>query len=153
MGNTVSYRIMRFQLLNERRHHDIRVERCGADVVMQPLVSRYYTTAPIRPSRRQAPLAPHSTSARPPCRYRLFVIPKMKYGVSPDVALPRKIEKHKNERPPVGDPSCHAFFVGSADQLCEQGVEDDARLHRHGCRPQTLIRPSAKAHRLPNRRP
>jgi hypothetical protein len=37
-------------LLNERRSRDeIRVERCGADVVMQPLVSRYCTTVPIRP--------------------------------------------------------------------------------------------------------
>jgi hypothetical protein len=36
-------------LLNERRHDDIRVERCGDGVAMQPLVSRYCTTVPIRP--------------------------------------------------------------------------------------------------------
>jgi len=62
MGSTVSYGTLRFQfpriasrlkrrpfLINEQRHDDIRVERCGAGVVMQPLVSRYYTTMPIRP--------------------------------------------------------------------------------------------------------
>lgn len=34
--------------LNERRRDDIRVARCGAGVVTQPLVSRYCTTVPIR---------------------------------------------------------------------------------------------------------
>jgi hypothetical protein len=64
MGNTVSLRdrAVPFRLtasrialeaaallLNERRHDDIRVERCGDGVAMQPLVSRYCTTVPIRP--------------------------------------------------------------------------------------------------------
>jgi hypothetical protein len=35
-------------------------------------------------------LAPHSTGARPPCRYRPFVISKMKYGVSPDMSENKK---------------------------------------------------------------
>jgi hypothetical protein len=61
MGNVVSYGTLRFQfphiasrskrrplLINEQRHNDVRVERCGAGVVMQPLVSRYYITVPIR---------------------------------------------------------------------------------------------------------
>jgi len=62
MGNTVSDRTVRFQfphiasrltrrplLIDEQRHDDIRVERCSAGVVMQPLVSRYYTTVLILP--------------------------------------------------------------------------------------------------------
>jgi hypothetical protein len=35
---------------HEQRSHDaIRVVCCGAGVVMQPLMSRYCTTVPIRP--------------------------------------------------------------------------------------------------------
>ena len=88
VDNTVSLRGTRgssssLRQANEQRRAPRRA--CGAGIGMRPPVSRYCITVPIRP-RRMAPRAsvrPHSTSARPPCRYRLFVISKMKYGMAP----------------------------------------------------------------------